>query len=82
MADATYLSLRIREARADLGLTQTELANRAGVTLRAVQQWEYAERKPRLGHVPALAAALAQPVAYFFEPASGPLPAEPAKDAA
>jgi transcriptional regulator with XRE-family HTH domain len=31
---------QMREQRSDLGLTQTELAERLGVTLRAVQYYE------------------------------------------
>lgn len=36
-----------RDVRDQLGLTQKELANRLGVSVRAVQSWEQGWRSPR-----------------------------------
>lgn len=35
-----------REVRRELGLTQRELADRIGVTVKAVQHWEQGIRQP------------------------------------
>lgn len=64
----TYVSRQIRQARAEAGLTQEQLAERCGVTLRGLQAWEQATRTPRMDGLAALAVALSKPVAYFFEP--------------
>jgi len=62
----TYVAQRIREARAEAGLTQQELAYETGVSLRGVQMWEQSARIPRMDGLAALAAALDKPVAFFF----------------
>jgi transcriptional regulator with XRE-family HTH domain len=46
---------RVREAR---GLTQAELAQRAGVRLRSLQEWEQGTRIPRFDRVIQLANGL------------------------
>ena len=50
---------RVREARASLGLSQKELAVRAGLSLRTLQNWEGGVRRPsQFEAVASLAAAL------------------------
>jgi transcriptional regulator with XRE-family HTH domain len=46
---------RVREAK---GLTQAELARRAGVRLRSLQEWEQGTRIPRFDRVVQLADGL------------------------
>ena len=47
MSDRTNISTRISAARKALGITQEELAERAGVTSRTIQRLENAESTPR-----------------------------------
>ncbi len=50
---------RVREARAFLGLSQKELAERAGLSLRTLQNWEGGVRRPsQFEAVASLAAVL------------------------
>lgn len=46
---------RIKEKRKELGLTQLELANKIGVTDRAVSKWEQNEGNPDISILPVLA---------------------------
>lgn len=49
---------KIRKYREAAGLTQAQLAERIGVTLGAVSQWELGLCNPKSEHLPKLAAAL------------------------
>ena len=49
---------RLKELREQAGLTQQQLADRAGLSLRGVSQWERGVREPGWGSVLALADAL------------------------
>ena len=50
---------RLKEKRAEAGLTQAELAQKAGVTTRTIQNYEMGERVPsNLGIAQKLADAL------------------------
>ncbi len=60
------LADRIRRARRDAGLTQQALADRLGVSLRAVQAWE-AGAEPQLAKRAALARVTGKPIAYFAD---------------
>jgi DNA-binding XRE family transcriptional regulator len=64
------LGNRIRELREAAGMTRVQLAEAAGVSWRAVTQWELAEREPGWFNVLALAEALAVDVGAFA-PAKG-----------
>lgn len=57
-ADYGRLGAKIREARSNLGLTQSELAKALHVTAGAVGQWEIGLTKPRLDKLTALSAIL------------------------
>jgi DNA-binding transcriptional regulator YiaG len=50
----------IKSARIKLNLTQSELADRVGVTLRAVQYWEAGKRKVARPAVKVVEALLAE----------------------
>lgn len=56
VAGARAFGRRLAQARREAGLTQATLAQRIGVTVRAVQYWEagYAMPKLKLGHMAAV----------------------------
>jgi len=57
----------LKDLRERAGLTQLATAGRLGVTLRAVQQWEGAERDPSRENVFALAREFGQDVIEGFQ---------------
>lgn len=58
---------RLKEKRAEAGLTQAELAQKAGVTTRTIQNYEMGERIPsNLGIAQKLADALGTTVEYLL----------------
>lgn len=57
---------RLRAARKEMGLTQTELAERLGISFVGVSQWESGKRNPKKETLVRLAAILDVPVSYFF----------------
>lgn len=48
----------LRAARLAAGLSQADLAQAIGVDRTAISQWELGQSEPRIGRLPALAAAL------------------------
>lgn len=56
---------RIRKARENAGLTQTELAEAVGVRYQSVQQWEANATAPTRARMAKLAAALGVSVSYI-----------------
>jgi transcriptional regulator with XRE-family HTH domain len=69
---------RLKRAREWAGLSQAELARRAGLSVRNVQNWEQGHREPMASHLPALAAALGVGVeALLFDGARVELLAAP-----
>ena len=66
---------RIRELREAAGLDREQLADGAGVSVRAVIQWELGEREPGWFNMLALAEALGVSLAAFLKE---PAPREPA----
>jgi transcriptional regulator with XRE-family HTH domain len=61
---------RLRELRVEKGWTQADLAERAGVSQRAITQWERSLRQPTWANVIALAGALGVATdAFRTEPA-------------
>jgi transcriptional regulator with XRE-family HTH domain len=70
---------RIRELRAGAGLSREQLAQAAGVSVRAVVQWELGEREPGWFNVLALAEALGVDCTAFTRPPSGRPPAGPGR---
>jgi transcriptional regulator with XRE-family HTH domain len=49
---------KVKSARAELGLTQTELGDKVGVSLRTILSYEKGEKKPRSSNLLRLASAL------------------------
>jgi transcriptional regulator with XRE-family HTH domain len=68
MAEAAWIGGRIREMREARGWSRTDLAEAAGVSMRAVTQWERNEREPSWGNVLALAEALGVTCEAFTKP--------------
>jgi transcriptional regulator with XRE-family HTH domain len=64
-------------AREGAGLTQEALAERTGLPLRSIQNWEQGHRTPRLGVVMTLARALDTSAEGL--PRAGDWPTPPAK---
>lgn len=62
---------RIAQKREALGLNQSELARRLGVTPQAVQKWESGMAIPRGGRLEDIATALSTSVAYLLGAESG-----------
>ena len=58
---------KIRKIRKALSMTQTELAERVGVTQGAVYQWESGVSKPCADILPALAKALGCSIDDLFK---------------
>ena len=58
MIDTSNLGKRIAETRRHLGLTQTKLAERVGVTAQAVSKWEQGRSCPDIAILDELADAL------------------------
>lgn len=57
---------RIKEARLVLGLTQAQLAERAGVSESAIQMYEIGQRIPRDSVKAKLAEVLEKPIQDLF----------------
>lgn len=57
MARRTDLSMRLHHARAALGLTMQQAADRIGVTRNTVASWETGTSVPNLAMLPAIAIA-------------------------
>jgi transcriptional regulator with XRE-family HTH domain len=68
MADATWFPGRLRELREAAGLTQGQLAERAGVKRDAVARWEAGKREPGWSNVLGLAEALGVDCTAFTQP--------------
>ncbi len=58
---------RIRTARKGAGLTQAELAEKAGVAAITVHQYESGKRQPRIEHLVSIAAALGVHPLYLLD---------------
>jgi transcriptional regulator with XRE-family HTH domain len=72
---AAWFAGRLRTLRAEAGLTQEQLAERAGVKRDAVARWERGNREPSWSNVIALADALGVSCdAFRQEPALTPEP--------
>ena len=56
---------KIREGRANLGITQTELAEKIGVTLRTISKYEKQGVMPRGANLQKLAEVLGVSIAYL-----------------
>lgn len=70
MTTTQTLGERIRGAREEAGLTQSQVARAIGVLEPAVSRWENGHNVPRLRQRLALAELLRRPVEDFEEPAA------------
>ena len=57
---------KIREGRANLGITQTELAEKIGVTLRTISKYEKQGVMPRGANLQKLAEVLGVSIEAYF----------------
>lgn len=60
---------KVKDARTELGLSQTELANRVGVSLRTITGYEKCEKRPRAASMLKLAKALQVSVKFLSDDA-------------
>jgi transcriptional regulator with XRE-family HTH domain len=65
--DASRFAGRLRELREGAGLTQKALGDQAGLSMRAVAQWERAVREPSWSSVIAMCKALGVTPNDFLE---------------
>lgn len=70
---ALEIGKRIALRREKLGLNQTELAARMGVSPQSVQQWESGRTTPRGRRLELLSSVLDAPKSYFFDGSSDEL---------
>jgi transcriptional regulator with XRE-family HTH domain len=73
MNAASWFGRRLKELRDETGLSQKELATRAGVGQRSVSNWEQGLKQPTWPNVIALAEALQVSIlAFLKEPVTQP----------
>jgi transcriptional regulator with XRE-family HTH domain len=63
----THVGLKIRARRNLLGLSQTELADAAGITFQQIQKYEKGANRVGAGRLMQFSEALGVPPSYFFE---------------
>jgi transcriptional regulator with XRE-family HTH domain len=69
---------RVRARRLECRLSQTELADRIGVTFQQVQKYEKGVNRIGAGRLQRISEALEVPISFFFGGASGPAAAREA----
>jgi transcriptional regulator with XRE-family HTH domain len=62
-----HVGLKIRARRNLLGLSQTELADAAGITFQQIQKYEKGANRVGAGRLMQFSEALGVPPSYFFE---------------
>jgi transcriptional regulator with XRE-family HTH domain len=72
-----YVSLRIRQRRIMLGLTQQQMAELIGVTYQQAHKYENGVNRIAAGRLYTIAQVLGVDVGYFFEGLQGAGPREP-----
>ena len=63
----THVGQKIRARRTLLGMSQTELADTAGITFQQVQKYEKGANRVGAGRLMQFSEALGIPPSYFFE---------------
>jgi transcriptional regulator with XRE-family HTH domain len=76
---AGWFAGRLRELRGAAGLTQAQLAERAGVKRDAVARWEAGTREPSWSNVVALVEALGVDANAFLQEPASARPAGPGR---
>jgi DNA-binding XRE family transcriptional regulator len=79
VASAGWFAGRLRELREEAGLTQTDLAGKAGLTREGVAQLETGRRKPAWETVLALCEALGCSCEAFTQPPAERTAASPGR---
>lgn len=71
-----HVGRRVRARRTQLGLSQTELAKRLGLSFQQIQKYENGGNRISAGTLGQIAAALDAPVGFFFRglDPDGPVP--------
>lgn len=64
--------MRFKAARKELGLSQSDLADRIGVSRTIVSDWEQGRSSPAMDKFSAISQALEKPIAYFFSTRDNP----------
>ncbi len=65
--DAKKLGKRIRVARVEADLTQTELANKIHAKQKSISRYETGASVPTIESLTKIASALKKPASYFLE---------------
>lgn len=65
--DPQKIGKKIKLARVELDLTQTDLAEKTGSLQKSISRYENGEAVPSLPTLEKLAKALKKPAAYFME---------------
>ena len=66
--DAKKLGKKIKLARVELDLTQTQLARKIGAKQKSISRYEAGKSVPKVETLMKLAKALRKPSGYFLEP--------------
>ena len=61
------IGARIRARRGELGMSQTELAEAAGVTFQQIQKYERGANRVSVGRLLEIARKLERPIGYFIK---------------
>jgi transcriptional regulator with XRE-family HTH domain len=72
---------RVRSRRLECRLSQTELADRIGVTFQQVQKYEKGVNRIGAGRLQRISEALEVPVMFFFDATPGAAPRAPSSGA-
>ena len=67
-----HVSMRVRERRIELGLTQPAVAAELGITFQHLYKFEKAKSRISASRLYGLSKALGVPVTFFFEGLAGP----------
>lgn len=65
--DAKKLGKKIKLARVDLDLNQTDLAEKIGAKQKSISNYETGSTLPSLGTLSKMAKALKKPASYFLD---------------
>lgn len=68
--DTKKLGKKIKLARVELDLTQTELARKIGAKQKSISRYEAGKSVPKVETLTKLARALKKPAAYFLDEAA------------
>lgn len=68
----TTLTVAIKDARKEAGLTQLALAERLGTTQGAVSNWENGDRVPDRGYIASIHEVLGIPLSILLDPQTLP----------